>query len=125
MFRQIFGVGRLGAFMARIAFVAFVTFVTSVPTYAADWYVSTTGNNATGNGSQANPFRTLAHVLSPANGFVSAGDSVNLIATSANPTFNECEVRLRVRLTLRSAPGYRARIHCDFTLPATLAHLAA
>jgi Right handed beta helix region/Dockerin type I domain len=85
---------------------------------AAEWFVSTVGNNATGNGSAGAPYRTLAHVLAPASAIVSAGDTVSLIAPVGNNTFNECEVRLRVRLTLRSAPGNNARIHCDFTLPA-------
>jgi hypothetical protein len=95
-------------------FLAFIAFAA----HAAEWYVSTTGNNMTGNGSMAAPYRTIGHVLAPANGIVSAGDVVSLIAPAGNNTFNECEVRLRVRLTLRSAPGSNARIHCDFTLPA-------
>src|SRR5690606_18223361 len=31
--------------------------------------------------------------------------------------YDECDVRLRVRLTLRSAPGTRAHIHCDPDTP--------
>jgi Right handed beta helix region len=83
---------------------------------SADWYVSTTGNNTTGNGSLASPYRTLTHVLAPANAIVSAGDTVNLIAPSGNNVFNECNVRLRVRLTLQSAPGSAAHIRCDIAV---------
>jgi parallel beta-helix repeat protein len=89
--------------------------------YAADWYVSTSGNNATGNGSLALPFRTLAHVLSPANAIVSAGDTINLIAPSGNNVFNECNVRLRVRLTLQSAAGSSAHIRCDISVANSVA----
>jgi Right handed beta helix region/Dockerin type I domain len=89
---------------------------TAWATQAAEWFVSTTGNNATGNGSLAAPYRTISHVLSPANAIVGAGDTVNLITTVGNNTFNECNVRLRVRLTLRSAAGSNAHIHCALSV---------
>jgi Right handed beta helix region/Dockerin type I domain len=92
----------IAVFLASIAFAA----------HAAEWFVSTSGNNATGNGSISAPFRTIGHVLAPANGIVSADDTVSLIAPVGNNTFNECNVRLRVRLTLRSAPGSNAHIQC-------------
>ncbi len=98
----------IAAFLLSAALIA--------PLRAADWYVSTTGNNTTGNGSLALPFRTLTHLLAPANAIVSAGDTVNLIAPSGNNVFNECNVRLRVRLTLQSAPGSAAHIRCDIAV---------
>jgi parallel beta-helix repeat protein len=82
---------------------------------AAEWFVSTTGNNTTGNGSISAPYRTIGYVLSPANAIVNAGDTVSLVAPPGNNTFNECNVRLRARLALRSAPGSNARINCAIT----------
>ena len=80
---------------------------------AAEWFVSTGGSDANGNGSLAQPFRTLGHVLAPANAIVAAGDTVTLRGPAGNNTYEECEVRLRVPLTLRSHPGEMAHIHCD------------
>lgn len=87
----------------------------SSATPAAEWFVSPTGNDSSGTGSQANPFRTVKRVLSTTNGVVSHGDTVTLRGPAGNRTYNECDVRLRVRLTLRSFPGERAHIHCDIT----------
>jgi Right handed beta helix region/Dockerin type I domain len=111
---------KLSLQMTFLRLLAGLLALSGFPACAAEWFVSTVGNNATGNGSAGAPYRTLAHVLAPANAIVSAGDTVSLIAPVGNTTFNECEVRLRVRLTLRSAPGNNARIHCDFTLPANV-----
>ena len=80
---------------------------------AAEWFVSPAGNDASGNGSLAAPFRTLAHTLAPANAIVAAGDTVTLRGPVGNNVFAECEVRLRVRLTLRSFAGERAHVRCD------------
>jgi hypothetical protein len=85
----------------------------SAPAHAAEWFVSTTGNDSTGSGSAATPFRTLGHVLDPALGLLTAGDVVTVRGPIGNNTYNECEVRLRLPLTLRSPPGERAHIHCD------------
>jgi len=81
--------------------------------HAAEWFVSTQGSDAAGNGSAAAPFRTLGHVLAPANAIVHAGDTVTLMTGAGDATFRECDVRLRVPLTLRSAPGSMAHLHCD------------
>ena len=43
-------------------------------TWAADWYVTTTGNNTTGNGSSVNPWQTISHAVSNA----SAGDIIHV-----------------------------------------------
>lgn len=83
--------------------------------HAAEWFVSPSGNDSTGTGSQANPFRTVKRVLSTTNGVVTQGDTVTLRGPAGNNTYDECDVRLRVRLTLRSFAGERARIHCDIT----------
>lgn len=90
------------------------------PAHAAQWWVSTTGNDTTGTGSQAAPFRTIRHVLDPANAIVQADDVVTLRGPTGNNTYNECEVRLRVRLTLQSAPNEMAHIHCDINTPDTV-----
>jgi hypothetical protein len=104
------------AFSASVQFLAtLIVLIATSSAFAAEWFVSTSGSNTTGNGSVTAPFRTITHVLAPANNIVSAGDTVSLIAPVGNNTFNECNVRLRVRLTLRSAPGNNARIHCATT----------
>ncbi|MBK6436809.1 MAG: right-handed parallel beta-helix repeat-containing protein [Rhodanobacteraceae bacterium] len=83
------------------------------PVHAAEWFVSTLGSDSTGSGSAAMPFRTLGHVLSPALALTHPGDVINLRAPAGNAIYNECEVRLRMPLTLRSPAGERAHIHCD------------
>lgn len=97
--------------MTAVLFLCAALFV--VPTHAAEIFVSRSGNNSTGNGSAAAPYRTLNHVLAPGNGIVAAGDTVTIRGPAGNNLYEECEVRLRVRLTLRSPPGERAHIHCD------------
>ncbi len=82
------------------------------PAAAAEWFVATTGSDTTGTGSAAQPFRTLGHVLAPGNGIVQAGDIVTVRGPAGANLYPECEVRLRVRLTLRSPPGERAHIAC-------------
>ena len=89
----------------------------TAPALAAERFVSTTGSDSTGNGSRAAPYRTLSRVLSPSAGIVRAGDVVTLLATASNPVFNECDVRLRVPLTIRSDAARRAHIHCDIQTP--------
>lgn len=81
--------------------------------HGAEWFVATTGSDQTGTGSAAAPFRTITHVLEPANAIVSSGDTVTIRGPGGNNTYNECDVRLRLPLTLRSPPGERAHIHCD------------
>lgn len=87
---------------------------------AAEWFVATTGSDATGNGSAAQPFRTLGHVLEPANGLLDAGDTITVRGPAGANLYNECEVRLRLPLTLRSPAGERAHIHCDINTPDTV-----
>lgn len=96
--------------------VSLGTLMPSGNTSAAEWFVSTTGNNATGTGSIAAPFRTLTHLLEPANALVQAGDIVSLRGPVGNNVYNECDVRLRVPLTIRSHAGESARIHCDINV---------
>ena len=81
--------------------------------HAAEWFVATTGSDATGTGSAAQPFRTLTHVLDPANEIVAANDIVTVRGPAGSNLYAECDVRLRVPLTLRSPPGERAHIACD------------
>jgi hypothetical protein len=88
---------------------------------AAEWFVSPDGSDDNGTGSIAQPFRTIGHVLAPANGIVEAGDTVTLRGPAGNNTYNECEVRLRLPLTLRSHAGEMAHIHCDISNVDTVA----
>ncbi len=88
---------------------------------AAEWFVSTLGNDGTGTGSISAPFRTLNFVLDPANEIVQANDTVTLRGPAGNTIYNECEVRLRVPLTLRSQPGEWARIHCAISVEDSIA----
>lgn len=83
---------------------------------ASEWIVSTSGDDANGKGTFAKPFRTVMRVVNTSNGVAQAGDTVTLRGPAGNNTYDECDVRLRVPLTLRSYPGERAHIHCD---PAT------
>jgi hypothetical protein len=101
----------------RACAVLLSSLFTCTPLQAAEWFVSPNGNDATGTGSQGNPFRTVRRVLSTSNGVVQAGDTVTLRGPASNNTYSECDVRLRVRLTLRSFAGERARIHCDINTP--------
>lgn len=86
----------------------------SLPVHAAEWFVSTLGSDTTGTGSAAAPFRTLGHVLDPGLGLLATGDVVTVRGPAGNNTYHECEVRLRLPLTLRSPPGERAHLHCDY-----------
>ena len=83
---------------------------------AREWFVSTEGSDSN-DGSLQRPFRTVGHVLAPGNYLVGDGDTVTLRAPEGNRTYNECDVRLRFRLVLRSHPGERAHIHCDIATP--------
>ncbi len=83
---------------------------------AAEWFVSTAGSDQTGTGSVAQPFRSITHVLEPANAIVQAGDVVTLRGPLGNNTYNECDVRLRMPLTLRSFAGERAHIRCSLAV---------
>lgn len=88
---------------------------------ATEWFVSTSGSDTTGDGSQAAPFRTLTHVLAPSAAIVRSGDVVTLLGPNGNNTFRECDVRLRVPLTLRSPAGEMAHIHCDLAVQDSVA----
>jgi parallel beta-helix repeat protein len=83
------------------------------PVAAKEWFVAPGGDDADGKGTFAAPYRTLGRVLSTSNGVVHGGDTLNLRAG----TYEECDVRLRVPLTLRSYADERAHIHCDLRKP--------
>ena len=87
------------------------------PATAAEYFVSTSGNDSSGNGTLAAPFRTIKRVLSTTNGVVKAGDTVTIRGPSGNNTYQECDVRLRVKLTMRSYPSERAHIYCPVSTP--------
>ena len=88
---------------------------------ATEWFVSTSGSDTAGNGSLAQPYRTIGHVLDPSNGIVEAGDTVTLRGPPGANTYEECDVRLRIPLTLRSRQGEMAHIHCDIANVDTVA----
>ena len=58
---------------------------------AVEYYVSTVGDDTTGNGSIDNPFRTIQHVLDAVAG---SGDTITL----RGGTYNES---IRVRVFIR------------------------
>ncbi|MGY1521573.1 right-handed parallel beta-helix repeat-containing protein [Luteimonas sp. A482] len=93
----------------RVLFAALALVLPVLPAAAAELFVSTAGNDSSGNGSAASPYRTVKKAISTSR----AGDTVTVRAPSANRTYNECDVRLRHRLVLRSPAGERAHIHCN------------
>ncbi len=108
--------------MIRLSQILAVAIATAVPAvHAAEWFVSTSGSDASGNGSAALPFRTLTHVLDPANDIVASGDTVTVRGPVGANRYAECDVRLRVPLTVRSPPGERAHIECDIDVQDSVA----
>lgn len=99
---------------------AFALACTTAGTQAAEWFVSTSGSDSSGTGSIAQPFRSVSHVVDPANDIVQPGDIVTLRGPAGNNVYNETEVRLRLRLTLRSHPGEWAHIACPVNVPDTV-----
>lgn len=87
------------------------------PALAEEWFVSTTGSDTTGDGRLQSPFRTIKHLLAQNEGIARAGDTIVLRGPQGDNTYNECDVRLRVPLTLQSYPGERAHVHCDIHTP--------
>ena len=60
--------------------------------HAASYYVSSTGNDSTGNGSSSAPWLTLAHAV----GAVASGDIINIVANGSPVT---CDVTLPGNIT--------------------------
>lgn len=108
--------------MRRISSLyAALPLLTLVPAaHGAEWFVSTTGSDATGTGSLTQPFRTVRHVVEPANDIVAPGDTITLRGPPGNNVYDEIEVRLRVPLTLRSHPGEWAHIACPIAIEDTV-----
>lgn len=90
------------------------------PLQAAEWFVSTAGSDASGTGSLSQPFRTVTHVVDPANDIAQPGDTITLRGPAGNNVYDETEVRLRIPLTLRSHPGEWAHIRCPINVPDTV-----
>ena len=93
----------------RVLSAALALALPVVPAAAAELFVSTSGSDSAGDGTAARPYRTVKKAISASR----AGDTVTVRAPAGNSTYNECDVRLRHRLVLRSPAGERARIHCD------------
>ena len=104
-----------------LACVALLAAACAWPAAAATWHVSGAGSDEKGDGSAARPFRTIGHLLDPALYLLSPGDVVEIDGRPGQGRYDECDVRLRMRLTLRSAPGGRAHIHCDPDTPDSVA----
>ena len=104
-----------------LSILAGIALGTGVNAGASEWFVSTNGSDSSGTGTIAQPFRSIGHVLAPGNGIVQAGDTVTLRGPPGNNTYNECDVRLRLPLTLRSHAGEMAHIHCDISNVDTVA----
>jgi hypothetical protein len=100
-----------------LACVAVLAAACAWPAAARTWHVSGAGSDSQGDGSSARPFRSIRRVIDPEWDLVSPGDVVELDGRPGQGRYDECDVRLRVRLTLRSAPGGRAHIHCDPDTP--------
>ncbi len=84
----------------------------SVPALSAEYYVSTAGNDTSGTGTLQNPYRTVKRAISAGR----AGDTITLRAPANNRIYNECDVRLRQKMTLQTYAGEgKARIHCAIT----------
>lgn len=109
---------RAGARRRMTAFLLCLS--ASAPVPAAEWFVSTSGSDTSGTGSITQPFRTVGHVVEPANGIAQAGDTITLRGPPGNHVYDEIEVRLRVPLTLRSHPGEWAHIACPINLEDTV-----
>ncbi|PIE55803.1 MAG: hypothetical protein CSA34_07210 [Desulfobulbus propionicus] len=78
------------------------------PVMAAEYYLSPTGNDSTGNGSMEHPFQTLAHVET----LLAAGDTVTLRAG----TYVSNVFRIRYpHITIQSYKGEQARIQAPTT----------
>ncbi len=73
----------------------------NLPSFSqTSWYVSTTGNNSTGNGTVTNPYATIQHALS--NWELQPGDSI--ILRGGNYVSDEIRIDMN-DITLKSYPG--------------------
>ena len=113
------GTSQSRAALRRLAIISVVaaTTLASAPALAAELYVSTSGNDSSGTGTLQNPYRTVKRAISAGR----AGDTITLRAPANNRTYNECDVRLRQRMTLQTYAGEgKARIHCAITTADTV-----
>lgn len=78
------------------------------PVDGNELFVSTTGNDS-GDGSFDSPYLTIQHALDEAT----AGDTVTVRGPAGNRLYEECDVRLRKKLTLRAYSGEQPHINCD------------
>ena len=78
--------------------LGFIVLATTVTSSAAEYYVSTTGDDATGNGSLLNPYQTIQYVL---DNVAESGETITL----RGGTYSE-DVRIRnANMTIRSRSG--------------------
>jgi len=88
----------------------FVCLLSAVVSMAATIYVSTSGSDSTGNGSLANPFRTIGHALT----IVTSGDEIVLRGAPSvvNNIYAESIRIQQPNITIRSQSGEWAIIQC-------------
>jgi Carbohydrate binding domain len=70
-------------------FVLILILATCAPALAADKYVSTTGNNTTGDGSEATPWKTISYSC----GQLSAGDTLHITAGTYDEEDEQIELK--------------------------------
>ena len=91
-------VAKTGKGLFMIAILAYCLVAVSSISIAAEYYVSTTGNDTTGSGSIGSPYRTIQHVL---DNVVASGDVIILRAG----TYSE-NIRIRrASITIQSMAG--------------------
>ena len=91
-------IAKTGKGLFMIAILAYCLVIVSSISIAAEYYVSTTGNDTTGTGSIGSPYGTIQHVL---DNVVASGDVITLRAG----TYSE-NVRIRrASITIQSMTG--------------------
>ena len=82
----------------KLAVLACCWLALSSVSLAAEYYVSTTGDDTTGSGSITSPYRSIQHVL---DNVVVSGDTITL----RSGTYNE-NIRIRkANITIKSMTG--------------------
>ncbi len=87
---------KLGSSMKQSLFLTAVLLCMAVGAQAATWYVSTSGDDVTGNGSQANPYKTINKAIQAA----SAGDEI-IIAAGTYPETSQTWVDIELLKSLK------------------------
>jgi hypothetical protein len=89
--------------MKKFLLVIFTLLFAAMNTWAATWYVATTGSNTTGDGSSGNPWQTIQFAIN--NGSVANSDIIMVVAG----TYNE-SIIINKSLTIQSVSGATSTI---------------